>query len=50
MSRIAAQTDTIIVKPSNNIFTALSAGAVVALVLALVCLYMRYTALVGPLF
>ena len=41
--------DTVIVKPTSNIYTVLSAAAVVALILALVCVWMKADALFGGL-
>ena len=48
MSRAGAG-DTVIVKPSANIYTVLSAAAVVAIILALVAVWMKGDELFGGL-
>ncbi|HLL91230.1 MAG TPA: hypothetical protein VK324_18170 [Tepidisphaeraceae bacterium] len=46
MSRIAGG-DVITVKPTNNVYTALAAAAVVAQIVALIFLFMRASAVFG---
>ena len=42
-----ARTETIAVKPQNNVYTALAGSACVACLLALVFTYMKWQAIVG---
>jgi hypothetical protein len=49
MSRSGAG-EAVIIKPSSNIYTVLSIGAFVGLVLALLCVYMRSQTLFDGLF
>jgi len=44
MSR-AATGDTVVVRPTNNVYTALVAGATIAVAIGLVIVLMRYNAL-----
>ncbi len=48
MSRVGAG-DTVIVKPTSNIYTVLSAVALVAMILALVCVWTKGGELFGGL-
>jgi hypothetical protein len=49
MSRLGSSSDTVYVKPSNNIFTVLAAVATVVVILGLVALWMRSDSLFGGL-
>ena len=41
------RTDAVIVRPTNNIYTALTGSACVALLIALVLMWLRYNAVTG---
>ena len=45
MSR--ARTDAVVVRPSNNMYTAITGAACVAVLFALVLLWLRWSSLVG---
>ena len=47
MSRITAE-ETVVVKPTNNIYTVLAVAATVALVTALVIIFLRANSLFPP--
>ncbi len=45
MSRLPSSPNTILVKPTNNVYTALAAAGLVAVIVALVVLFLRADAL-----
>ena len=49
MSRLGSSSDTVYVKPANNVFTVLAAVATVVVILGLVAVWMRGDALFGGL-
>ena len=49
MSRLGSSSDTVYVKPANNVFTVLAAAATVVVILGLLALWMRSETLFGGL-